>query len=709
MRALLTEIHEVVAARRRRRFVATALASLAVVAGGTALAVTAGSDAHSPPCSDASEQLAEIWDGARRSALESALLRVPGGDAAFPRVASVIDRYAAEWAAIRTDACEATAVRGTQPPRVRDLRMACLDRARIQLRELVDQLMEPHFDITRLAVAAAEALPALDACSDADALRAIVSPPIGPMARSQLPTQVHAGTTESASREPASGDEPAATHRPEFRLPFGCGETWQLTYPPGHDPAGRQIDFTLPGDAPATGLAVFASAPGWVSAVVPGNGEVDLNHGDGWFTTYQHMTNVSVTLHQYVGRGHVLGKVGNTGVKNALGGPGTAHLRYAQLHQPGVISADFDHDPGRAMVDPSFDNEVFDRGARRAQSRTSTNNCPGGGTPAGAAQYDMPVSSSVFSRTESTMEIATHRSDDHALYERWYHDGWDGAPLPHTIAGRPAVVVYRGDLHIFVRKSDGTILDLRYDPFSGWATTYLDGKMAGDPDAVVYGWDQRLVVAARGEDGWLYQWWTVNGSWSHKVRVGNIAAVGTPALFSHYDTLYIVARTPDGAMRSWETDRRRTWTERHLAGVASDDPDIGVDPRSGRVNVVARATPARLYRWQAGEAHGAGGWSTPELIDADLVIAGAPATTIYHGAMRIIARDRNGAVHHWWKDTTWHREDTLGAYSSDPTVVQYGEQLQTVGRGIDGILHTTWYEPTGRMWQVETQDVPVAD
>jgi len=361
-----------------------------------------------------------------------------------------------------------------------------------------------------------------------------------------------------------------------------------------------------------------------------------------------------------------------------------------------------------------LEGEVFDLRNRSTQIRTSTNNCPAGGTPGGVAAYDVPVSSRVFSRTEATMEIATQRLDDHALFERWYHFGWSGAPLPHTIAGRPAVAVYRGDLHIIARKSDGTIFDLRYSPFTGWATSYLEGKVSGDPDAVVYAWDPRLMVTARGADGGLYQWWNANGSWSHRVRVGATAVVGTPALFSHYSTLYIVARTRDGSMRSWQYDRRRSWTEWQLPGAVNDDPDIGVDPRSGRVNVVARGTDDRLYRWQAGErrrdASGAdGGWSAPELIDPDLVVTGAPATTIYHGAMRIFARGRNDAVYHLWNDATWHREDTSGYYNSGPHVIQFGDQLQTVGRGTDGILRTIWSEPIGGVWLVEAQEVPVAD
>jgi len=133
------------------------------------------------------------------------------------------------------------------------------------------------------------------------------------------------------------------------------------------------------------------------------------------------------------------------------------------------------------------------------------------------------------------------RSDDHALFEHWYNNGWNGSPMPHTIAGRPAVAVFKGELHVLARRSNGTMFDLRYNPFSGWTTADLEGRVSGDPDAHVYGWNGRLYVAARGSDGFLYRWWTVDGTWTRAVRVGNVGVAGTPALFSHYDTLYIVA------------------------------------------------------------------------------------------------------------------------------------------------------------------------
>jgi murein DD-endopeptidase MepM/ murein hydrolase activator NlpD len=709
MRELLIELRRAATRRRTRQRTAATIAGLALVSGA-ALVISLQNGATPAPCAGAAAQLAGIWDPTGRAAVKSAFLRAatPAAAAAFAAASTQLDRYAADWAAIRTDACEATEVRHTQPAAMLDLRMACLDRARIQLRALVGDLANADADTVRQAVSAVAALPALDACSDPDALHAIISPLLGAAARSQLPSP---GDAVDAPPKTDLGDR---TGRPDFRLPFGCGEAWQLIARSRSARGDRGIDFILPGDEGAAGLAVFASAPGWVSNVLPENGEVDLNHGGGWSTTYQHMTEITVAPRQYVGRGHVIGKVASVNVTNSLGGRGAAHLHYEQVYQPDVAAVSFDRErePGRQV--PFLEGEAFRLSVTGTQIRTSSNNCFAGGVPGGATAYDVPSSTTVFSPSRGTTEIMIRRSDDHVLFEHWYDLGWSSAPLPHTIVGRPAVAVYQGALHVIARKSDGAIFDLEYSPFRGWTTTNLDGHVSGDPDVGLHGWNNRLYVAARGSDGFLYQWWMENGSWAHGVRVGNTQVIGTPALFSHYDTFYIVARSIDGTLRSWETDRRRGWAESQPLGATSDDPAISVDPQAGLVNIVARGTDDRIYRWQSpGPARAlqraGAGWSARELVDDHRFAIGAPAAAIYHRVLHIIARGPNNAVYHWWKDTSWHGDVLPGAYSSNPDIFESGDTLQTIGRGTDGNLHAIWYDPLAGRWTGETHDVPVSD
>jgi hypothetical protein len=447
---------------------------------------------------------------------------------------------------------------------------------------------------------------------------------------------------------------------------------------------------------PSDGFAVFASAPGWVSRVHAHRGELEIDHGGGWVSAYHHMTGIAVSSGQYVGRGHVIGRVGNVDVRDWLGGPGPAHLHYEQRQHGRATRV---HVEGRS-VDPNT-----------AGVMNSTNNCGGGG----ATAFDVPVSSTPPSPTRSTLAVATHRLEDHALFERWYDGTWNGSPTGDRIVGRPAVAVWRGELHVVARRSDGTLFDRFYNPLVGWRIVELEGEVAGDPDATVYGWGNNLRIAARGTDGFLYQWWiAANGSWTKPVRVGNIQITGTPALIGHYDTLYIVARDRENTLRSWEADRRGRWTEWQL-GTALDDPRLGIDPQSGRVTVFARGPGGTLTSWESQDPddaadHAIDGWSRAQIVDAERPVIGIPATAIYHGMLHVVARGTDNALHHWWRDAaTWHHELTGGAFAGKPDLVPFLHQLQAIGRSADHILQTVWFDPVSEVWTVEQHDLAIAE
>ncbi|GAA2335153.1 M23 family metallopeptidase [Dactylosporangium salmoneum] len=142
-------------------------------------------------------------------------------------------------------------------------------------------------------------------------------------------------------------DEPSpklqAGPRPDFQLPFPCGETWLLTTYPGHD--DYDIDF-FAATGPTAGRTVIASAAGTVTwagysatlsdgtQAAPGTSGtrgglgygVILDHGGGWFTEYGHLaSSPAVHTGDRVPRGAVLGQVGHTGSTTV------DHLHYEQL------------------------------------------------------------------------------------------------------------------------------------------------------------------------------------------------------------------------------------------------------------------------------------------------------------------------------------------------------------------------------------------
>jgi hypothetical protein len=113
----------------------------------------------------------------------------------------------------------------------------------------------------------------------------------------------------------------AAADRPNFKLPFSCGQKWQLQTYTGHNPDDKKLDMFRSGGSTA-GSAATASAAGVVhESFDPGGLEID--HGNGWFTVYLHMSE-RVAVGTRVAQGDRIGTVSNVGTKSA-------HLHYEQL------------------------------------------------------------------------------------------------------------------------------------------------------------------------------------------------------------------------------------------------------------------------------------------------------------------------------------------------------------------------------------------
>jgi tetratricopeptide (TPR) repeat protein/predicted Ser/Thr protein kinase len=174
MDALLAEL----APRRARWARRLIAAAVALSLGAVAILFGATGDRPVTLCRGAGERLAGAWDAAARRGLLAAW---PDAPAAAERVAASVDRYAAGWVAMRTDACEATHVRGDQSEHMLDLRMQCLDRRRDLLAALVSVLSDRSARGTvGQAAEAIATLPPLAECADAPALLPGVAPPPDP-------------------------------------------------------------------------------------------------------------------------------------------------------------------------------------------------------------------------------------------------------------------------------------------------------------------------------------------------------------------------------------------------------------------------------------------------------------------------------------------------------------------------------------------------
>lgn len=110
--------------------------------------------------------------------------------------------------------------------------------------------------------------------------------------------------------------------RPDFTLPFACGEQWRLTTYRGHNPDDMKVDMYRM-DGQTRGSVVRASAPGRVKQLVHPGG-VKIDHGEGWYTLSLHMEEISVDVGVELERGDPIGFVGSVTTS-------VAHLHYEQL------------------------------------------------------------------------------------------------------------------------------------------------------------------------------------------------------------------------------------------------------------------------------------------------------------------------------------------------------------------------------------------
>lgn len=161
---------------RRRRIAAVAVV-IAVVA--VALGYRALRRHDSLVCRDAERRLVGVWNDARRSAVHAAFAATGKryAEDVFHTVAKALDRYTQAWVFERTDACEATRIRGEQSELLLDLRMECLDHRRDQLSAVVDVLTHADDTVVQRAVQAMPTPNEIAECHDTEALRAVVRPP----------------------------------------------------------------------------------------------------------------------------------------------------------------------------------------------------------------------------------------------------------------------------------------------------------------------------------------------------------------------------------------------------------------------------------------------------------------------------------------------------------------------------------------------------
>jgi serine/threonine protein kinase len=169
MTELLATLRDDPAPRRRRLVAAVGVAAVVVAAGAGwwRWGRTAGL------CRGAERRLVGVWDAPKKERLARAFAAAGRGYFAESArmVTQLFDERAQKWVAERTEACEATRVRGEQSEALLDRRIHCLDERLRETSALVDVLGDGKSGALERAVHAVSSLEPLDQCRD---------PPLGP-------------------------------------------------------------------------------------------------------------------------------------------------------------------------------------------------------------------------------------------------------------------------------------------------------------------------------------------------------------------------------------------------------------------------------------------------------------------------------------------------------------------------------------------------
>ena len=232
------------------------------VAGAFALGVIATRRLRGgePTCHGGGARLAGIWEpgrlaSPRKQAIRAAFAATGKSYAlrAFDGASQALDQYVNSWMAIYGEACQATAVRHQQTAEVLDLRMSCLSSRVEDLRALTDLFLRADGPLLEKATGAAQALPALERCSDLAILRAVVKPPDDPGVRSRV-AEMRRRLGEAKALQDA-GHMSEALARAQSLV----GEARQLGYSPLTAAALVRIGWLSFG-RPVEAEAIFAEA-----------------------------------------------------------------------------------------------------------------------------------------------------------------------------------------------------------------------------------------------------------------------------------------------------------------------------------------------------------------------------------------------------------------------------------------------------------------
>ena len=190
MTALLHDLERYARARRRSAWLV-----VAGLGGALTLGVVSAQALlqRRPSCHDAADRLAGIWDARARTQIHAAFSRTGSSAAedAWRTVERSLDGFASAWVRTRSEACEATQVRGEQSAELYRLRIDCLDQALDETAALLSLFAQADAELVAQAAQAVQGADHSGSCANVRALRQRRGPPVDPVARAAYETLRH--------------------------------------------------------------------------------------------------------------------------------------------------------------------------------------------------------------------------------------------------------------------------------------------------------------------------------------------------------------------------------------------------------------------------------------------------------------------------------------------------------------------------------------
>ncbi len=226
--------------RARRRLVAAGSAACVCVLGLLAAVLLYRGDQPVSVCAEGPAQLAEVWSETTRVQARAAFraLNTPFARAAWQRLVPLVDDYADAWATTYTRACQETYVHESHSVETFNERALCLYERLDRLRTLRSLLLDADRTIALNIIAAAQALPRPESCTDRD-MPESVALPTDPSLREQVASLRRRLAHTTVLRDAGQG-EMALRLAKEI-----TEEALQLDYLPLHAEANRQTGEIL--------------------------------------------------------------------------------------------------------------------------------------------------------------------------------------------------------------------------------------------------------------------------------------------------------------------------------------------------------------------------------------------------------------------------------------------------------------------------------